>query len=518
VIGPRTLFGKLLLLFLGFGALMTGVFLFMMRVSHERYHLEFDQQVNQDLARHYVAADLLVLQSATGEHPFGSSLRRIIAINPNVDVYVLDAQGHVLDAAVGAGRIVRTGVDVAPIERFLQGRGTFPLLGDDPTDSRDRDVFSVARLSIRDSAAAYLYVVLNRHEEVPAAARLKTLYAIGEDAGVVLAATLLAFVGSVVFLRILTRRLGALQQDIERFRDDRFVAMPPGPPEVGQSPADEIERLRRLFVQLAERIREQMQELHKTDDMRRELLANVSHDLRTPLTTLQTHLETLSMKDDLAGQEQRNYLAIALQQCRRLVKLVDQLLELAKLDARQMPFAPEPFHLAELAQDVVLKSTLSARRAGVTLSMEPPHAEVPLVMGDVALIERVLDNMLENAIRYARTGGSVTVSVKPEAQLVRLAVHDTGSGIPESERERVFDRFYRGEKHRSTASGHAGLGLSIARGILELHGRSIDFASAPDSGTTFFFELPVVSPPALKHDQRAGWHANDGSAAAQGGR
>jgi signal transduction histidine kinase len=167
--------------------------------------------------------------------------------------------------------------------------------------------------------------------------------------------------------------------------------------------------------------------------------------------------------------------------------------QLAKLDAQQVAFSPEPFQLADLAQDVVMKCALSAGRGDVTVTFEPPRESVALVLGDVALIERVLDNLVENATRYARAGGRVTVSLAPQARGVRAAVHDTGSGIPEGERARVFDRFYRGDKSRSSESGHAGLGLSIARSILELHGGSIGFVSVPNEGTTFFFELPTAT-------------------------
>lgn len=500
MIGPRTLFGKLLLLFLSFGALMTGVFLFVMHVSHERYHRESDQRVNRDLARQYVAAGLLLPQSPTAAHPYADALRRISAINPNVDLYVLDERGSILDASIGAHPLVRAHVDLGPVTEFVNGHATFPLLGDDPTDAQHRDVFSAARLSVPGSSAAYLYILLNRPEETAAAGRLKEIYSLSEDAGVVLAATILAFTGSILFLRILTRRFSVLQQDIERFRDDRSVALPAAALADDRAAEDEIERLRRLFVELAERIRAQMQELHKTDDMRRELLANVSHDLRTPLTTLQTHLETLTLKDMLSADEQREYLAVALQQCRRLVRLIDQLLELAKLDARQVPFSPEAFQLAELVQDVVVKSTLAARRVGVTLTMEAPPPDLALVTGDIALIERVLDSLLENAIRFAREGGGVTVRVQREPRSLRVSVHDTGGGIPEAARARVFERFYRGDKSRPSDSGYAGLGLSIARGILELHGRSIDFVSTAEQGTTFFFDLPIASP-VSEHNQ-----------------
>jgi signal transduction histidine kinase len=491
---PKTLFGKLLLVLLGFGALMTGVFIFMMRVSHERYHLESEQLTHRGLAHQYVVANLLAPEPSLTTQNLPIALRRITTINPNVCVYVLDAKGNIVAASVARGEVVSRHVELEPITRFLSGAASFPLLGDDPSEPWHREVFSTAPLSIPGSPAAYLYVVLHRDGEGAAAGRLKATYAMGEDAGVIVAATLLAIGGSILFLRILTRRLGVLQRDIEHFRDGRFVTLPARQLPPDRRTDDEIERLRRLFIELAERIQEQMHELHKTDDLRRELLANVSHDLRTPLTTLQTHLEILSLKEDLSAEERQQYLVIALQQTRRLVTLVDRLLELAKLDAGQVAFAPEPFQLSELVQDIVLKSALQARRADVALSMTPPAEDIPLVMGDIALVERVLDCVLENALRHAHAGGAVTVSVKAHPQGVRVSVHDTGGGIPESERTRIFESFYRGDKSRSSASGQAGLGLSIARGILQLHGTSIDFVSSPTQGTLFFFELPIASP------------------------
>jgi signal transduction histidine kinase len=494
VIAPRTLFAKLLLLFLGFGALMTGVFIVVMRVSNETYHLEFDQTVNRDLAQQYVRANLLVREAPLAADTVADALRGIAEINRNIDAYVLGARGEILAASTAARPIVRSRVDLQPINQFLDSHRDFPLFGDDPSGAGRRAVFSVAPLSVPGSAAAYLYIVLHRHGEDFGVASLKTAYAIEEGVGVILAATLLAIAGSILFLRLLTRRLGTLQADFERFRDSQFVEVPAIPSKAGRPEDDEIERLRRLFLQLAERTRGQMQELQKTDDMRRQFLANVSHDLRTPLTTLQVHLETLSLKEDLPMEERRGLLAVTLAQCRRLIRLVERLLELAKLDARHVALSPEPFQLAELVQDIAMKFELAARQAGVELRIEHPGS-LPLASADIPLIERVIDNLIENAVRYAAQGGEVTVRLKPALQTVRVEVHDTGPGIPDSDRERVFDRFYRGDKSRSSGSGHTGLGLAIVRSILELHGTTIDFVCGSGGGTTFFFELPAADVP-----------------------
>ena len=489
----NTLFGKLLLLFLGFGALMTAAFVYVMGVSHETFHSEFDQTTNRDLARQYVEANLLIREPPLTAHNFASALRHLVEINPGNDIYVLDASGGVLASSIDAPSIAQQRVGLAPIEEFLAGRPKFPLWGDDPSRRGRREVFSAAPLSIPGCSAAYLYIVLHREQHAAAADGLKTLYAIREGAGVVLIAIVLALAGSLLLLRMLTRRLGALKQDIQDFRDSEFLDSSSAA-EPGMSQGDEVERLRHLFMQLVERIRGQMHELQKTDEMRRELLTNVSHDLRTPLATLSAHLESLMLKEDLPKEEHRNDLATAFAQCRRLSALVEQLLELAKLDAGQAAYSPEPFSLADLAHDVAHKFELSARRAQVSLKVEQSEA-MPLVLGDVRLIEQVFDNLLDNALRHVTQGGEVRVTLSRRSATVRIEVHDTGPGIPASEHHRVFDRFYRGDKSRPTDSGYFGLGLAIVRGILELHRHVIDFVSKPNQGTTFFFELSVVDEP-----------------------
>ncbi len=493
MIAPRTLFAKLLLLFLGFGALMAGVFVLVMRVSHETYHLEFDQLTHRALARQYVDASLLVRDPPLTAHNFAASLERITSINPSVDVYVLDAGGSILASSAPGRTVVRDRVALGPIERFLDERGQLPLLGDDPADENRRGVFSAAQLSIPDCPAAYLYVVLSRHSQRSPADGLKTSYAIGEGAGVLLAAVALAVAGSVLFLRLLTRRLATLQESIEEFRESRYLGLPPVPPPDDSHPEDEIGRLRGHFMELAARVGQQVRELRRTDEIRRRLLDDVSHDLRTPLATLQAHLEALAEAEASPVAERRQYLDVSLLQCRRLVRLVEQVLEVARLDARQVPISPEPFQLGDIVQDAVVTCRSAARSLGVEVGVEQPPGGVPLVVGDIVLIGRAVDNLVDNAVRHAGSDGRVTLRLTPRQNAIRLDVHDSGPGIPESERDRVFDSFYRGDASRSPETGRSGLGLSIARGILELHGGTIEFECSRAGGTTFFFELPIAA-------------------------
>jgi signal transduction histidine kinase len=258
--------------------------------------------------------------------------------------------------------------------------------------------------------------------------------------------------------------------------------------------ADDIDQLELTFTEMAARIEDQMEQLQRADAMRRELVANVSHDLRTPLATLQGYIETLLLKDGvLDAQARRSYLETAIKHCERLSKLVSELLELAKLDAYDIQAEREPFNLSELVQDVVQKFLLMAGDKQITLSTQC-ETNLPFVNADIGLIERALENLIENAVHNTPPGGSVRLVLKPHQDNVAVEVTDTGQGIPTEELAHIFNRFYQLDKSRKSELEHSGLGLAITKKILELHDRSINVASALDSGTTFSFKLPVNSP------------------------
>ena len=487
---PRTLFGRLLLVFLAFGVVMTAALLAVMQGSHRLYHLESDQTINRGLARGFVDANFLIAESPLTGATLHRGLAKLSAANPEVDIYLLDGTGRVVAASVPEAEWRRHAIALAPIERFLAG-DALPILADDPRDAKRREVFSAAPVAIRECPAKYLYIVLDRGQHVAVASRLRTLYALGEGMGVLLLAAVLAVVLSLVVLRLLTQRLSVLENAMRRFQaGDTGVLDPRLLPVVGHA-GDEIDRLAELFQQLAARVQAQVRALESTDLMRREILANVSHDLRTPLTTLQMHLETIMMPESTTSpSEQQEYVAIALKQTRRLIALVEQLLEVAKLDARQVVPQIEPFPVGELLHDIAQKFALPASERDVRVIVEAPP-NVPWVTADIGLIERVLDNLIENALRHSLPGGHVSLALAPVDDRIRITVADTGPGLAAADHGRIFDRFYRADPGRANNGGNAGLGLAIVKSILELHHAAIRVDSEPGAGARFWFELPV---------------------------
>ena len=220
---------------------------------------------------------------------------------------------------------------------------------------------------------------------------------------------------------------------------------------------------------------------------RRDLVANVSHELKTPIAALKGFLELL--EGDVGERHRREFLASMTQETDRLERLVEEQLQLARLDAGALPLERERVDLADLASVVVAPRIPLAARDGVTLTA--PAGDSPPVPVDIdpARVEQILLILLDNALRHTPRGGTVEVVVGRDGQDATLAVRDTGEGIPPDAQPFVFDRFYRGDPSREGRS--AGLGLAIARGLAEAHRGGIDLVSSPGDGSTFTLRLPL---------------------------
>jgi signal transduction histidine kinase len=296
----------------------------------------------------------------------------------------------------------------------------------------------------------------------------------------------------LLLLHLLTRRLQRLSRVMVSFQKSDFTRHEP----VHNSPAragDEVDRLGIAFDEMATRIIDQWGELKEQDRLRRQLVAQVSHDLRTPLAVLRGYLETLEMKgDELQPTLQAEYLTTALRQSERLTQMVEDLFDLAQLEARETQPRCEPMAIAELVQDVLQKFQLPAQQSQISLEFEPPR-EQPFVLADFALTERVLNNLISNALDHVPAGGRIRLEIdvmSPET--VQISVTDTGKGIAEKDLPNLFEPFYRSEASHS-GSGHAGLGLAIARRMVELQGGEISADNAPGGGARFRFTLQTAA-------------------------
>jgi signal transduction histidine kinase len=467
------------------------------------YHQEITQRTDAGLARNLVAELGSDARMPVGEAPadgaWADLVKMLAMAHPGVEIYVLDDTGRVVQAPSEVTPAVPR-VRLEPVRAFLEAQAgahrAFPILGTDPRRG-GRTVFSAAELP----DGGYLYVVLTDETRASLARSVRTstsLRLVAWGGGLGLA--VLLGVGVLAF-SVLTRRLRRLDAAMRRFQAHDAA----GPTEQGDDTAgprhgDEIDALSSGFDELTARVRAQVDALARADAARRDLVTNVSHDLRTPLTAVRGSLEAL---DGRAGSDTdpalRENLETARRNADRLERLIDHLFELSRLDGPDPPLHPERFALAELVHDVVAGHAGRAEAGGVQLEVAPPPT-LPLLRGDLGQIERALSNVLDNALRHTPEGGAVRVAVVAEDEAVRIRVDDEGVGIAPEHQARVFERFYRVAPGRGGTG--SGLGLAIARRIAELHGGTIELVSTPGEGTTVTLTLPLYGPPALAREPR----------------
>jgi len=203
------------------------------------------------------------------------------------------------------------------------------------------------------------------------------------------------------------------------------------------------------------------------------------------------YVETLLLKNDsLSDEERLRYLQITRKHSLRLGRLIGDLFELSKLDAASIQPTLESFSLAELLQDVTQEFELEAEKKGVDIDVSA-QPDASMVHADIGLMQRVLENLLRNALKYTPEGGSISISLDKRPGCVAVAVADTGCGIAERDLNRIFDRFYRSEQGEEERSNSAGLGLAIVKRILDLHGSRITVSSKLNQGTRFEFDIPA---------------------------
>ncbi|MFZ5555465.1 MAG: ATP-binding protein [Pseudomonadota bacterium] len=485
----RSLYAKLALTLLALFVVVGVLFAALMKYSLS----EFQDAVSQELHKQ-VAAQLA--RDLGARNADAAALRsrfdQLMEINPGLEIYLLDAEGTVLASSADPATLTRRSVDLEPIRTFVGGATPFPIRGDDPAGGSARQVFSAAPIAVGDGGTGYVYAVLGGQRYREAIMLQERNYLFRQTVGIMLAGLALAAAAGFLVFGFATRKLKRLAEAMEAFKvgafSERVLFTPLPPPHRG----DEVDRVAATYNEMVERIGEQMGELQRQDTLRRDLVASVSHDLRTPLASLRGYLETLMLKgDDLPPEQRRLHVETALRQAERLGRLISSLFELAKLEARDIAVERENFPLAELVQDVCQKYELDAAARKVALRLELP-ADLPFISGDIGLLERVLENLIENALRHTPGGGAVTVNAGGRGEAVEVTVSDTGSGIGRASLPYVFDRFYRGDRSRDARSGGAGLGLAISKRIVELHGGEISVTSEPGQGASFSFRLPVA--------------------------
>lgn len=479
----ESLFWRISGLFLLIFVLLGIVYVIVTISLAKRYSDETTQRLNANVASHMLKHVKPFINGQVNDESLNTIMQSMMAVNPGLEVYILDTQGKILSSVVLHEKVNHTQVSIAPIKEFLESNGKSLIYGDDPRNPGKTKIFSVAPVYENEILLGYVYMILASkvYDNIAVALQESYLLKIGIRSFIV---TLTAsFLIGLFVLWLLMKSLSNIIATVKRFGSGDLT------PRIAIQSGGELAQLSSTINLMAETILKNMDDLKEVDKLRRDLIANISHDIRTPIAIIHGYVETLIIKrESLDEAKQKEYLNTIIKSAEKLKHLIEDLFELSKLESRQVKPKMEVFFISDLLQDLVCKYQLLAKEKNIVLETES-QSNGPMVCADVAMIERVLQNLIDNAINYSAENGKVKVAVRNIGAKVVVSVSNTGQEIPSHETSKIFDRYYKVEGNKP---GHGtGLGLAIVKNILEIHGSNISVQSEHFE-TTFSFDLPAA--------------------------
>ncbi|MFC3881846.1 ATP-binding protein [Algoriphagus namhaensis] len=453
--------------------------------STQRYFQETTQRLNADVAEYLIKEVNPFQDGEVNEEALGIIMHSMMAVNPGIEVYLLNPEGEILSYVVLDQLVKLKRVNMQPILNFIKTEGEEYVLGDDPRNPGDEAVFSATAVYENGSLLGFVYITLESEKFDTVASSLFGSYWIKLTFTSLVITLGVAMLIGLVLISWLTRHLRKIIVAVNEFKEGNFESRVPT-----TDSKSELTLLGDTFNQMADTLLENIEELKKVDRLRRELIANVSHDLRNPLAIINGYVETLQIKGEkLTKEEKTKYLKIITDSTDRLTKLVADLFDLSKLESGQMNVKLEKIKIQELLYDSCLKYELLAQTKNIEIETTICQ-NLPTVQADLYLMDRVIQNLLDNAVKYTPQKGKILIDACSSPKGVSVTIRNSGSGIPQADLEAIFDRYYKIDKDREGIEG-SGLGLAIVKKILSIHGSEITIESDSESFTQFSFDLSV---------------------------
>ena len=408
-------------------------------------------------------------------------LLRFTSRNPAMIPFITDGDGKIVISAIN-GLKMQPFV-LAHLRGYQAADVKLPQFTSDPRAPAKKVAFVSTEIAL-SNGKGFLVLVLNHSGTQASDARASLVSSTSRNFFIsVLFALASSLLIAIVLLGTLTRRLRLFSHSLTKYQlGDSVSELPDG--------KDEVAALSRAFHKMASTIKEQVELLKQRDALRRELVAGVSHDLRTPLASIRGYLQKLIEQIEagtLTSERLRDFLDTIQRNALRLDALVASLFELARIEALGRNIAYSAFSLSSLLDDLAKRFDPLARGRGISVTYNRPTHEV-LIEADRTLLDRAISNLIDNAIRYSSEDGIVTIALVDSAEDLTISITDTGIGIPAQQHSQIFEKFYRGDTARS--DGGMGLGLAITKGVVEAHGGDITLESPAAGGCCFRIRLP----------------------------
>jgi two-component system OmpR family sensor kinase len=493
----KRLYVRLSLAFLALLLIQSVVLSFVWLDGNQAYSQEVTQRLNENIAMYITEQQQLISNGVVNQSELELLATRAMVINPSVEVYLLSTQGEVISNLAAPSLLPQSNIDLSAIEAFLSPEKQLPILAQDPKVLGQLKPFSVSPIMEGGVLAGYLYVVLGGAVEQGIIEPIKNSTILSLGLGALFGSILLTIIFSVLMFYVMTHRLRQLSVEVKKFQltnFEDFASIIRNKKSAKEGKQDEIDQLSFSVLAMVQHMKEQFETIKEIDEQRREFIANISHDLKTPLATIQGYVEAILIKEEqqpLTAEKRKSYLTTALKQSNKLAGLIDQLFELAKLESGNITPTLEVFSLKELLHDSLQDASWSAQGKNISFKMDIDEQDYK-VKADIALIQRVLQNLLDNAIKYSPEHSIIRLGIKNMGGSTCLHITDEGKGILAEDIPYIFERYYRCQQQRHSSKLGAGLGLAIVKKICDLHQSTISVSSQLGKGSEFKFALARV--------------------------
>ncbi|MFO7447565.1 MAG: HAMP domain-containing sensor histidine kinase [Ignavibacteriaceae bacterium] len=480
----HSLFWKIGGAFLAVLIILGLIYVYISAFTAEMYFQEANQKLNAEVAAHIAGETRFFIDGKVNDETIKSIFHNVMVVNPSIEVYLLDTKGNILMYYAPDKIIKLKRVPLEPIHEFIADGGDSFVMGADPKKEHGEKTFSAAKVFEDGIFRGYIYVILGGEDYEHASQFVFGSYILRLGFRSMLISIIAAALIGLAALAFIIRNIRKIVSVTRRFKNGDLNAR------INLKSKSELSEFADSFNEMADTIVSNIEEMKTMDNLRRELVANVSHDLRTPLATIQGYVETILIKtESLSDEDRKKYLQTILSSTERLKKLVTELFELSKLEARQTRPKPEPFSIAELIQDVQQKNLIIAEAKNIKLQLDFSY-DLPMAYADIGMIEKVLQNLIENALKFTPASGVVNISLKHEKDNILIKVADSGRGIKKDDLPFIFDRYHQGSRVKMKDNEGLGLGLAIVKKILEVHQINISVESDEGKGTSFSFIIP----------------------------
>lgn len=484
-----SIFRRFAIVILSLVTVLGMLFIIITFLATTNYHQASTQLLNKDVANHVAKFSTPFTSGGINKKIADSVFKNAMVMNPNTEFYFLDSTGRVLYFEADEKEIKERNIDLKPIRQYLAAHGEDYIKNIDPKDPPTKKIFSVAEVENDNITRGYIYIILGSKKFQGIMELLFGSHILNLAIKALVVIIVLSLLASFLYLQRMKKNFSRMINVLQRFEkgdyNARFTA----------KQDDELEPVTRAFNRMADLLSSAISKVTNSEQERKNFIAIISHDLRTPLSIARGYTETLLLKrdkGDITQEEQEQYSQLIYSKMLHIENMVKQLFELSRIEAVEFSPSKEPFVLSEIVQEVINTFQLIAIEKKIRLSCIPCDEHV-WINADINMVERVIQNLVENALKSTTEGGSILASVKAVNNEVAFSIKNNGPAVPDDLLQWIND--YKGDVSLGERPQKPGLGLVIIQKILHLHHTYLK-AFTQNGSNVFVFSMPVYNQPA----------------------